>query len=103
MIIGGSVTGFALLIVVFVLFVISLRYGTSEKKSLLGLTSTPKGDQELAVLRTPNLGINGTIVNNTIYEIALADDDLAQLPKIDKSQITRGKFIGKHIETDAKK
>ena len=26
--------------------------------------------------------------------MALADDDLVQLPKIDQSQITRGKFIG---------
>ena len=34
-----------------------------------------------------------SIVNNTIYEFA-ADDDLVQLPKIEKAQITRGKFIG---------
>ena len=33
-------------------------------------------------------------VNNTIYEMALADDEFFQLPKIDQSQITRGKFIG---------
>jgi len=61
----------------------------------MGLKITNAGaDQELAVLKTPNLGANGTIVNNTIYEMALADDDLVQLPKIDQSQITRGKFIG---------
>ena len=41
---------------------------------------------------------NGTNVNNPIYEIAMADDDLAQLPRIDMTQITRGKFIGVYLD-----
>ena len=52
------------------------------------------GEHELAVLGTPNIGPNGTIVTNTIY--GMGDDDLLQLPRINRNQITVGKFIGKY-------
>ena len=48
----------------------------------------------MAVLGTPNIGPNGTIVTNTIY--GMGDDDLLQLPRINRNQITVGKFIGKY-------
>ena len=49
----------------------------------------------MAVLGTPNIGPNGTIVTNTIY--GMGDDDLLQLPRINRNQITVGKFIGNGI------
>ena len=52
------------------------------------------GEHELAVLGTPNIGPNGTIVTNTIY--GMGDDDLLQLPRINRNQISVGKFIGKY-------
>ena len=52
------------------------------------------GEHELAVLGTPNIGPNGTIVTNSIY--GMGDDDLLQLPRINRNQITVGKFIGKY-------
>ena len=48
----------------------------------------------MAVLGTPNIGPNGTIVTNTIY--GMGDDDLLQLPRINRNQITVGKFIGNY-------
>ena len=48
---------------VLILFGISIRHGqATDKKLLMGLKITNAGaDQELAVLKTPNLGANGTI------------------------------------------
>ena len=51
LIVGGSFTGFALLVIIFILFTLSLKYGNSEKKALLGLPSASVDHQELAVMR----------------------------------------------------
>lgn len=51
LIVGGSFTGFALLVIIFILFTLSLKYGNSEKKALLGLPSASIDHQELAVMR----------------------------------------------------
>ena len=88
-IIGGTLTGLALICVVILLFALNVIKKSQEKKPILdGAT----GEHELAVLGTPNIGPNGTIVTNTIY--GLGEDDLLQLPRISRSQITVGKFIG---------
>ena len=88
-IIGGTLTGLALICVVVLLFALNVIKKSQEKKPILdGAT----GEHELAVLGTPNIGPNGTIVTNTIY--GLGEDDLLQLPRISRSQITVGKFIG---------
>ena len=88
-IIGGTLTGLALICVVILLFSLNVIKKSQEKKPILdGAT----GEHELAVLGTPNIGPNGTIVTNTIY--GLGEDDLLQLPRISRSQITVGKFIG---------
>ena len=58
---------------VLILFGISIRHGqATDKKLLMGLKITNAGaDQELAVLKTPNLGANGTIGKRKLpYEIS---------------------------------
>ena len=95
-IIAGSFTGLLLICVLIILFSLNFVKNSQEKKPILNSGSTT-AEHELAVLGTPNIGPNGTIVTNTIY--GMGDDEFLQLPRINRSQVTIGKFIGNFYGT----
>ena len=96
MIIGGTVTGFALLIVVLILFGISVRHGQADKKLLMGLKTNAGADQELAVLKTPNLGANGTIGKKNAFKKQKIYKSPGQ-KKLVKSNKSKNLFVKLHF------